>query len=168
MIKYIFRDTLTIKNAAKADAQKIGEALAKIAALAQGELTPPAVLDAARASRHVLHQHFEWDDSVAANAYRVDQARTLIRCVEIVSEATGDDPVQAFISITDKAGTSYRTMQAVLDSVELQVAALRQAERDMDAFTKRYRMIEDVCDLIKQARDLAATRRSKLESRASN
>ena len=45
MIKYTFKDEpLTIKNKAKATPQKIGEALAKIAAASKGHLTPKAVV----------------------------------------------------------------------------------------------------------------------------
>jgi hypothetical protein len=69
--KYIFQeDPVVIKNAAEADPQEIGEALADIAAKNGGELTEEAVIAAARDPRSVLHKHFEWDDRVAAHAYR--------------------------------------------------------------------------------------------------
>ena len=44
----------------------------------RGGLTPDLVLETARDPTSPLHQCFEWDDTVAAHRYRVDQARYLI------------------------------------------------------------------------------------------
>jgi hypothetical protein len=165
MIKYTFKDEpLTIKNKAKAAPQKIGEALATIAAASNGHLTPKAVVSEARNNRSVLHRHFEWDDAVAAEAFRLDQARTLIRSIRVVDDENDETP-PAWVSISDKGGTSYRTLQDVLDSADLQAQALKQAERDLDAFQKRYRQFEDICDVIKSAREIISKRRDNLESR---
>lgn len=48
-----------------------------------GRLVPSDVVEAARDPNSPLHQHFEWNDSEAAEKYRLDQARTLIRSVKI-------------------------------------------------------------------------------------
>jgi transposase len=166
MIKYVFRNELplTIKNARKADAQKIGEALHKITNAA-GKRTPHAVVEAARAEKHVLHRHFEWKDAIAAEAYRLDQARALIRCIDVV---TNDDepPMRAFISITEKNGTAYHTNNEVLGNLELQVIVLRQAERDFLAYEKRLREFQDLCDAVRKAREKIAAKRAKLEDEA--
>ena len=57
-----------------------------VAALAElessgGRLTPNGVVEAARDAASPLHYHFEWDDSVAAEQHRLDQARRLITSV---------------------------------------------------------------------------------------
>lgn len=165
MISYTFRDgPVTIKNAKKADPQKIGTALAKIAEQQKGRLTPPAVVEAARDVRNPLHKHFEWDNQVAAEAYRLDQARMLIRSVALVGEDDAE-PAPAFLSISDKVGTSYRSMGEILNSADLQSAVLAAAERDLAAFEKRYRQLKDICEIVSDARAKVAARRSKNESR---
>lgn len=166
MVEYIFRDgPVTIKNAKKADPQKIGTALAKIAEQQKGRLTPPAVVEAARDARNPLHKHFEWRDDIAAQAYRLDQARMLIRSVALVGDGESE-PAPAYLSIADKGGTSYRALADVLDSADLQSAVLAAAERDLAAFEKRYRQLADICEIISDARAKVAARRSKHESRA--
>ena len=50
----------------------------------KGRITPQAVVDEASDPKHPLHKLFEWDDSAAARKYRLDQARELIRSVEVV------------------------------------------------------------------------------------
>lgn len=62
---------------------EIALALAAIAATNGGKITPDQVVEAARDPASPLHDSFEWDDTVAAIAHRQDQARTLIRSVEI-------------------------------------------------------------------------------------
>lgn len=162
MIKYSFRDdqTLTIKHAASADPQKIGEALEAVAAKGEGHLTPQAVVEVARANRHPLHKFFEWNDEIAAEAYRLDQARTLIRSIHIVDDTKAQAP-RAFLSIADKSGVSYRTLSDVMDSVELQAIILKQAERDLLAFEGRYKELRDICEDVRAAREKIAKRRQQ-------
>jgi hypothetical protein len=166
-MKYIFKDTpITIKAADKADPQKIGEALAKITAEGGGALTPKAVVETARNPKNILHKHFEWDDSAAAEAYRLDQARTVIRCIHVEDDDARDGHAVAFISITDKSGTSYRTLDAVKNSADLQARVLAQAERDLEAWQRRYRLLEDVCAIVRQAQAAIARKRQAVETRA--
>lgn len=56
----------------------------------RGRLTPEDVLAAARDKSSPLHDSFEWDDDAAAHAYRLDQARGLIRRVRV------------FVTVADK------------------------------------------------------------------
>lgn len=166
MIKYVFREKpVAIPNAAKASPQVIGEALAKISERNNGQLKPDAVWKEAKASpRHPLHKFFTWDVQKAAEAHWRDQARTLIRCVDIVSDGN-KEPAPAFLSIADRSGVSYRTTDAVLNSHDLQVAVLKAAQRDLEAFEKRYRRLEDICDIVRDAKGRLADRISKHESR---
>lgn len=161
MIKYRFKEDepLTIKAADKANPQKIGEALGKIAADKGGHLIPSAVVQAARDAKHVLHRHFEWADKVAAEKYRLDQARSLIRCIYVENEDAESGVTRAFLSIREKSGTSYRSITDVLNSADLQQRVLAQAERDLISFETRYSNLEDICGLIRVARERLAVRR---------
>ena len=166
MIRYIFREEpVAILNAKKADPQKIGQALAKVAEEGGGRLTPPAVVAAARSPKSALHKHFLWDDAKAAEAYRLDQARAMIGVIRIDDES--DEPKRAFLSVKDPDGVSYRTAAEVAGSLDLQLAVLRQAEKDLDAWTKRYRQLTDICEDVSAAREKVRSRRERAESRAS-
>lgn len=168
MIRYVFKEApLTIKAADKANPQKVGEALAEIAAEGGGELTPHAVLEAARKPTHVLHRHFEWDDGKAAEAYRIDQARNVIRSVHVEDSDAASGHTVAFISIADKSGTSYRALSEVRNSADLQSRVLAQAERDLEAFERRYHALQDVCEIIRTAQAAVKRRREKVDTRAS-
>jgi hypothetical protein len=168
MIRYVFREDepVRIKAASKADPQIFGEALADITAAAGGRLTPNAVVASARSENHPLHPHFEWDDHVAAEAYRLDQARNIIRMVRVVDDEGSDGTSRAFMSINDKLGTAYRSITEVKSSIDLQMAVLKQADRDLDAFLRRFRDMTDVCADVQEARRKVAARLKKFETRA--
>lgn len=168
MIRYVFREDepLRIKAAGKADPQVIGEALAEIQHSAGGLLTPKAVVEAARQKKHPLHPHFEWDDNAAAESWRQEQARNLIRIVRTEDIESPGHTTRAFVSITEKEGTAYRHVAEVKRSVDLQIALLRQAERDLEAFERRYRELSDICSTVRSAREQVKRRMDKLENRA--
>lgn len=166
MIKYVFREPVTIKGADKASAQKIGEALQKLAGDAE-ELTPIMVVEAAKSPRSFLHPFFEWDDRVAAQKFRLDQARVLIRSIQVEDGEFEAGCAPAFISISDKAGTSYRTLGSVKNSADLQAHVLEQATKDLESWERRYRALKDVCSVIAEARAMLAKKRRKAtDSRA--
>lgn len=161
-IKYTFKtdEPLAIKAADKASAQKIGEALAIITEKSKGHLVPLAVVEAARDRKSVLHKHFEWSDELAAEKYRLDQARSLIRSIHVEGADTKDGIVRAYLSIREKSGVSYRSIGDVLNSADLQQRVLAQAEKDLLAFEARFAKLEDVCSLVRAARERLSARRA--------
>lgn len=46
---------------------------------ADGKITPHALVEAARTESQPLHNHFTWDNLVAAEQYRLLEARRLLR-----------------------------------------------------------------------------------------
>lgn len=78
----------------------------------QGELTAHQVLDDARSPDSPLHRYFDWDDSEAAEKWRLSQARTLIRNIRIVRRVEKRTiPVFAYVRDPDRKGNEpgYRS-----------------------------------------------------------
>lgn len=48
-----------------------------------GRITPQQIVDAARDEDSALHKFFEWNDGIAAENYRLMQARTLLRSCQV-------------------------------------------------------------------------------------
>jgi len=69
----------------KADAQKVGEELSSL-----GYRDAESVVKAARSKKRELHKCFEWDDSKAGQAFRLEQARLVMRMIVSVEEIPGD------------------------------------------------------------------------------
>ncbi len=91
-----------------------------------GGVTPQVVLDAARPDDAPLHPVFMWDDSQAAERYRLWQARDLVRAVHVIGD-DGEDRGSAFIRVTvndDDGGSVYKPMSEVVNDESLFKSAL--------------------------------------------
>lgn len=67
-----------------------------------GVLVPAIVVDEARPDDSPLHQHFTWDDGEAADEWRREQARRLIRTFKIVlDETTPPQPINVNINMNE-------------------------------------------------------------------
>jgi hypothetical protein len=72
--------TWKIGSHIRVDAEKVGKELEKI----KSAKTPQAVVSYAEThQKSELHSFFEWDDSQAAQKYRLAQARHIISCLVI-------------------------------------------------------------------------------------
>jgi len=68
-----------------------GAALVKIAEKYGEEVTPRVILDESRNPKSDLNEIFQWDNDVAAENWRTQQARTLIGCIQIKILIGGDE-----------------------------------------------------------------------------
>ena len=103
--------------------------LMALASAAGGQISPRAVLDAAREAEHPLHGFFEWDDDKAGEAFRLVQASALIRAVKLQVVTEAKDPMRvtlvvqrAFYSMPSLRGSdagSYVPAQSIKDPTEL-------------------------------------------------
>lgn len=74
-----------------------------------GSLTPENVLEASRNKDAVLYSLFTWDNNDAAHKYRLQQARTLINNIEVITVSNGEErsiPVYEIVIID--SGRSYK------------------------------------------------------------
>lgn len=119
-----------------------------------GGLTAERVVDLARPADHPLHVRFEWDDSIAAEMYRREQARELIRSVKIkyAEDAEGrDKEVRAFVSTRDPKSpevTAYRPTEEVLADPIAQKMLLRDCRREWMAFRRKYDHLQEFAQII--------------------
>ena len=54
-----------------------------------GSLTPQNILDASRPKNALFHTLFQWDDTLAAEHYRLQQARTILNNIEVTVVSDG-------------------------------------------------------------------------------
>jgi hypothetical protein len=86
-----------------------------------GMLMVEDVLGVARDPRCILHKHFQWDDTKAAEAFRRMQARQLIQKCTVTIEKAPDIPIRAFVSLSSDqySGGGYRMTADVLSDDDL-------------------------------------------------
>lgn len=115
--------------------------LERIRLAAGGLLRPADVVAAARDPKSPLHSHFEWDDGAAAEAYRLWQARQLIRAVVTIMPNQRGDLVQvrAYVSLpSDRGGGGYRATVDVVDDERSLEEALAMLRADVERLRVKY------------------------------
>ena len=108
-----------------------------------GVIDPQTVVDVSRSEDAPLHNLFEWDDSVAAEKYRVSQARFIIRNITVCEDAK--PTVRQFVHAVQPG---YVTIHTVLKNEEMKAALLDRAVADMAAFRAKYRALEELYEVV--------------------
>ena len=106
---------------------------------------PEAVVAAARSMRSPLHAAFEWDDDTAAERYRLDQARYILRqiTVRVVREDNVVRSVRAFWFV-DGDEKGYTSLRVVMRSEPLRKQVLARAWKELEEWRARYQDLEEL------------------------
>lgn len=110
-----------------------------------GLLRPQDVVEYARPTDSPLHDQFEWDDSKAADEYRLWQARQLIRVTVTVLPNTVT-PIRTYVSLTPdrSAGGGYRRIADVVKKPDLYEQALADALKDLERIQQKYKQLAEL------------------------
>ena len=132
---------------------RIEKELRKIAAKNHGLVSPRAVVDFARDPTTALHSKFEWDDGAAAEQWRIEQARHIVRVFVTVLH---DDapPIRAFVSLSDdrhKEG-GYRITAQVMTDPERRQQMLDTALSDLQIIQRKYESVKELAGVWAAAR----------------
>lgn len=113
-----------------------------------GFLKAEDVLNYAQNPNTELYKCFEWNDTEAANEYRLIQARVLIR-VAVVIEPRTQQKIKAYVQLKSEAAQKlgYRAMIEVLDDEILKQELLSDALKDLQKFQEKYDDLREVVEL---------------------
>lgn len=118
------------------------EVLRKIQRAAGGILRPADIVAHARNPESPLHGEFDWDDSEAAEKWRLEQAREIIR-VTVVHEERKEMTTRAFVSLArdrvDDGG--YRYVPSLVRTPKGRQEVLEEALAELRIFARKYRHI---------------------------
>lgn len=131
-------------------AKHVGQHLELLRKQCKGELTPKDVVDDARHDNSPLHSYFEWNDGEAAEAYRLQQARGLIRAVVAIYTSEDKPAVRqrAYVHVPESGAQHYREASHAMSQTKTRQMVLQQAWRELQAWKKRYKDLKEFSDLI--------------------
>lgn len=128
------------------DAQKVAEEIMAIG----DEVTPEEVVNEARNPDSELHKCFEWNNDIAAEQWRKQQARKLfyhliIQRKEDETKEQKQTPVRFFYN---NDGKSYKTADVVFTKEDEYQKLLQSALSELQAFKKKYYMLQELSDIL--------------------
>ena len=115
----------------------------------EGRLTPSDLVEDSRPEDAPLHAEFEWDDSIAAEKYREDQARAIIRHLTVQIEANNEQYQVRQYFIVQKESNEYEPIQLILKDEDKTAMLLDQAKRELQAFKAKYACLKELAAVIK-------------------
>lgn len=123
-----------------------------------GGLTERVIVDAASDPASPLHDQFQWDNDIAADGFRVVQARLLINRVKLhISEGETVKVMPAFVSIVDEAGRRIRVgSERALADAGLLGQVLADTRTQIRGLRNRLSAFDDAAHVVAQLDDLLA------------
>jgi hypothetical protein len=126
-----------------------------------GGLTPARLVDASRPDDAPLHKEFEWDDAVAAERYRENQASSVIRHLVTVSIDHSDVPAaRSFVPVLvtddeeEQRRSTYVTTCVALSIEETRGMVLRRALSEARAYKRKYGGLAELAKVIAEIDDV--------------
>lgn len=135
-MSYAFRNGFAHKVSAEV-AGTVCEELEKV-----GKLTAEELVNVSRPEDAPLHNEFEWDDAIAGENWRKQQARCLINSLVVIAPETNQE-VRKFFNIVS-SDRKYESLETVMQSVDKRDALLRDAMRELSAFRKKYARLSEL------------------------
>ena len=138
----------------KTNPQIVGEYCYKLEQDNGGKLTPKKLVEAARDVNSPLHDEFEWDDTIAAERYREQQAMYIIRSIEVTLISVPAEVTEMNITITesnnggtrfyhaiDMDGTGYEDIYSISQDELKYRKLLQNCLKDLNNFKAKYEVL---------------------------
>lgn len=124
-----------------ADAQKVANEISEIGESA----TPQEILEKGRNPATELHKCFEWDDSKAAEKFRIEQARTIVRCLVIrETEEPKEQKPEIRMFYKTSGGEGYKPTTIIMQDKDEYQKLLERAYAELSSFKNKYRSLAEL------------------------
>lgn len=130
--------------------QIVGEHIEKLEA-EHGSVTRSLLVESARPEDSPVHSLFEWDDSKAAEQYRLHQATVCICSLKVVETDRNDAPlvVRAFVTADgNRQEARFVNIRSALSDEEKKDQIIAEAKRAAQIFIDKYSGIEELAAVI--------------------
>lgn len=121
----------------KANAQEAYNEITKLK-----EISPQNIVELARDENSVLHNDFEWNDTIAGEKYRNLQAREMIRMFVFTPVEKDNEPIRTFEITTQKS--VYQPVKMILKNEDEYQNLLKRAKLELQAFKQRYQTLSEL------------------------
>lgn len=114
-----------------------------------GEVTKEIFLDSARSKKSKMHDLFEWNDTKAAEKYRLVQAQNIICSlkVTVIEEEYKPITVRAFVTERERS-SGYLHVRDALSDEEMRESVLAAAKRDAQWYIDKYDSLRELSEVI--------------------
>ena len=128
----------------KADAHKCADEIMEICEELESA-TPQQILEKARDSNTELHKCFTWDDTEAAEKWRISEARAVVRNLKIIEQKTDKQPepttIRDFYKTDNESG--YKPTKLILKKPDEYKALVERCRSELLAIKQKFNSISE-------------------------
>jgi hypothetical protein len=133
------------------DAQVIGQRIVQLAEEKQVPIVPEDMVNDARSESSPIHGYFTWDDRVAADKWRVEEAKYYLRTIHII-EAPESEPIRLthVVTVTTEDGEErkgYMDIRRIRTQPDLLEQVIESAHKELIGWQKRYRQYKQLAPI---------------------
>ena len=113
--------------------------------------TPSQILEKAKDEKTELHKCFVWDDTEAANRWRLETARRIVQNIVITRVDRPEDKPQIRYFYKAENGDGYKPITTIIKRQDSYKALVARAWGELAAFKAKYGALsefEEICALI--------------------
>lgn len=126
-----------------ADAQRVAEEISAIG----DSPTSEDIVNAGRNPASELHKCFEWDNDIAAEKYRLVQARYIVHHLVIEEKTVPTDRPEIRFFYKPKGSNGYQETKKVVRNEDAYQNLLKQAYSELRAFKMKYSMLSELNEI---------------------
>ena len=130
------------------DAQKVADEIFSIS----DEPTKEQVVEKARDVSTELHEMFEWNDTIAGEKWRGEQARKILGALRITIVKDESDPLPETMTMrpvrmffgNPTGGSGFVSTMKIMGNRDMYEQLLERAKQDMLAFKNKYSLLKEL------------------------
>lgn len=110
--------------------------------------TPQDVVDFARSKDTELHKCFTWDNTVAAEKWRKQEARVLIANIVYVKDEETHEPSHVRAVVYSDNDKEFKPLKFVVKKQDEYEQLLERASAELDAFKRKYSVLGNLQEIL--------------------
>ena len=113
-----------------------------------GSVTSESLVNSARSKTSAIHNLFEWDNKIAGEKWRLQQAKVVLSCLKVSivkDEESEPKKVRAYLNANQTdSRAEYFNVQKTMQNISLREGVLRRAEKELRYFIDKYRTLTEL------------------------
>ena len=136
------------------------DVMAELNEISTEEITPQAVVEHAKSEDSCMHCIFEWDDEIAGEKYRLQQAAQMLRSIKVVhldeNEEPQHEPFRQF-QVNSTRTHTYVPTKIIVQNMDEYQKLLERAKGELIAFENRYKTLVELDGVFDSIHELIAS-----------
>jgi len=129
-----------------------------------GMVTPELIVKASKRKSSPLYSFFDWDNNLAADKWRLTQAKYLIRSITVIISAPEyTEPQRAFVCVSkgylngsEREEGTFLTIESAMSDKETRELLVKKALQELKFWKARYQHLKELSSLFAAIDEYAA------------